>query len=177
MVPVLANLLEQLEKRRDRPKCIEKINSWYWSAIVTHAYSGSTDTQIALDSRQVLEWFNDDDRIPDTVRQAREEMKTINLSQANRMSDAIYKGIMCLTALKGGRDFLKFDMIEFSGIEYMIRGRGYANRAAANARGRATPQPARGVAPVAGGGWLRAATASSSAGPNGKSPAIEGAAR
>jgi hypothetical protein len=117
MVPVLANLLQRLEARSDRPKCIEKINSWYWSSIITHAYSGSTDTQIALDSRQLLEWFDDDNKVPETVQEGRKELKSLNLRQVNRMSDAIYKGVMCLVALRGGRDFLKVNMIEFSTLD------------------------------------------------------------
>jgi hypothetical protein len=117
MVPVLANLLQRLEARSDRPKCIEKIDSWYWSSIITHAYSGSTDTQIALDSRQLLEWFDDDTKIPETVQEGRDELKSLNLRQINRMSDAVYKGVMCLVALRGGRDFRKVDMIEFSTLD------------------------------------------------------------
>jgi hypothetical protein len=117
MLPVLANLLERLEKRDDKPVCISKAKSWYWSSIITHAYSGSTDTQVSLDSRQLLEWFEDDGKVPETVLEARREMKSLNLGQVSRMSDAVYKGVMCLVALKGGRDFRKVDMIEFSTLD------------------------------------------------------------
>ncbi len=117
MLPVLASLLERLEKREDKPVSIAKINSWYWSSIISHAYSGSTDTQIALDFRQLLEWFDDNGKVPETVQEARREMKTLNLGQVDRMSDAIYKGVMCLIALKGGRDIRKVDIIEFSTLD------------------------------------------------------------
>jgi len=117
MVPVLAYLPQRLEAMFDKLKCIEKIDSWYWSSIITHAYSGSTDTQIALDSRQWLEWFDDDNKVPETVQEGRDELRSLNLRQVNRMSDAIYKGVMCLVALRGGRDFRKVNMIEFSTLD------------------------------------------------------------
>jgi hypothetical protein len=117
MVPVLSLLLDKLETRVDKPQCITKINRWYWSAIATHAYSGSTDTQIAQDSREMLDWFEDDSKVPQTVRDAKDELKPASLMQMVKSSDAVYASIMCLVALKGGRDFLKVNMIEFNTLD------------------------------------------------------------
>jgi hypothetical protein len=117
MMPVLALLLDRLELRSDKPKCIEKIGKWYWSSIVTHAYSGSTDSQIALDSRQMLEWFDEDTKVPETVQEAKADLESMKLKGMVKTSDAIYKSVMCLVALKGGRDFRKVNMLEFSTLD------------------------------------------------------------
>jgi len=117
MVPVLALLLERLETRKDKPRCLSKISRWYWSSIVTHAYSGSTDTQIALDAREMLEWFDDDSKIPQSVRDAKDELKPAALMGMTKSSDAVYSSVMCLVALHGGRDFLNVNVIEFNTLD------------------------------------------------------------
>jgi hypothetical protein len=117
MIPMLAFLLDRIETRTDKPACISKVNMWYWCSIMTHAYSGSTDAQLTQDSKQMLEWFDNETKIPETVLEAKDELKKLNLKRMTKTSDAVYKAAMCLVALRGGRDFRNVSMLEFNTLD------------------------------------------------------------
>ena len=104
VVPILASLLYKIENRSDRPKCMSKIQNWYWSAVTSDSYSGSTDTKVEKDYREILRWFDDDDHIPEIVREQRDVVNNMDLDTANK-NDSLYRAIICLIAKSGANDF------------------------------------------------------------------------
>lgn len=115
MIPVMAALLKEIESDPvRRPNFMKKISIWYWASIFSNAYEGSIDTQMATDFKELKKWFYNDDEIPETVKHAREILSDLNFKEIDRASNSIYKGIMCLITLKGAKDFLKGDTIEFN---------------------------------------------------------------
>ena len=118
MIPVLSSLLSALEDRNDLPNCVEKIGHWYWSSILVHAYGGSTDTQVAADFKAVTRWFSDDSAIPTSVVEARASLFEItDLSDVTSPSDALHRGMMCIITLKGGKDFVKTQIVDLSTLD------------------------------------------------------------
>jgi len=118
MIPVIGSLLKEIDNDQiNRPNYMKKISIWYWSSVFSNAYEGSIDTQMANDFRDLKKWFADDDHVPETVKRARDLINDLNLREIDRASNSIYKGIMCLTALRGARDFLKGDAIEFNALD------------------------------------------------------------
>ncbi|CAA9374301.1 MAG: hypothetical protein AVDCRST_MAG93-8684, partial [uncultured Chloroflexia bacterium] len=79
-----------------------KIERWYWCSVFAQRYSSSVEATAAMDFEQVINWINGGTE-PEAVR-------TFNFS-ADRLQDytnirsAIYKGILCLLARNGAKDF------------------------------------------------------------------------
>ncbi len=118
-LPILAALFSKA-KGRARAEMNKKIIKWYWSAIITHAYAGSTDTQTYIDYNAVNRWFTDNSSLPQVVIEAKANLanpNVITLEQLVTGSDALYKGILCLIALKGGRDFVQNTITTFNTID------------------------------------------------------------
>ena len=110
MVPILAALLKIVDKKDDRPKCLDKISFWYWNNVVDDVYSGSTDSTMESDLKEMKFWFEDD--------QNRISPQAINDDFPRAKSNsAIYKAIMCLIAKEGALDFIRNDPPEFSKLE------------------------------------------------------------
>jgi len=118
-LPVLAALLKKIKELGGNADLYSKLDMWYWSAILTNAYSGSADSVMAQDVKDVIEWFNNDKNIPRTVVQARRFWEPIRkdpkyLEEMQAPSNSVYKGILCLIGLKGARDFTTGQPFEIS---------------------------------------------------------------
>ncbi len=114
MLPVLAALLHVAASKSDKAACYGKIRQWYWSAVFTNAYSSAAESQMTADYTDVILWFNDDSQLPRVVQDARRDMATLGLKQVDSGSDAVFKGVFSLLALKGAKDFEKNLPLEFS---------------------------------------------------------------
>jgi len=112
MIPLLALLFHLSENKKNMPLYHEKISRWYWSAIFRQAYSGSTDTQLAKDLRQIKLWFKKDTELPEVVDTSKPI--DLNLVDETRMSSAIYRGILSLIVLRGAKDFIRDEPPEYN---------------------------------------------------------------
>jgi len=115
-IPILAALMYKIENRDDQTKCKDKIETWYWSTVISDSYSGSTDSKIEKDFREVQLWFDDDLTIPQTVREQRGAFDEINLN-STRSNQSIYRLIMCLISKKGASDFVTDEPPEYSKLD------------------------------------------------------------
>ena len=113
MIPIMGALLREIEIRNRPKSCYDKLSWWYWSSVFSNAYSGSIDTTMSSDMKEMKEWFDDDTKIPDTVKLARQEvLGKLRLSEVRVRYGAIYNGVLSLIALKGARDFETGQMLE-----------------------------------------------------------------
>jgi len=112
-IPIVAALLKDIEdplqkdidKRSSIADCNKKLDIWYWSSIFGLSYSGSVDSQLTTDFREMIKWF-ENKQIPKAVDRVRREYRaTINLRQIQSTSNAIFRGILSLVALHGAVDF------------------------------------------------------------------------
>lgn len=110
LVPPLAVILHAIETQYPgRPDVYSKMHHWYWSSVFTERYGGSTDTLTQRDYIQLTGWMKNDDQIPDAVVTDPAQFQR-DLHEVVRMG-AVYKGILCLVALKGAKDFYSGDAI------------------------------------------------------------------
>ncbi len=116
IVPILAALMYVVEGRDDMPKCMGKIQNWYWSAVTSDSYSGSTDAKIERDYRELLEWFNDDKAVPEIVTEQRENIDSLEINTI-KTNDSIYKAVVCLVSKMGANDFLTDRTPEYSKLD------------------------------------------------------------
>jgi len=69
LVP-LAAVLTRLHDRWLEPRIYDKLARWFWSGALGELYGGAVETRMANDYEELLRWFEDDDAVPRTVRDA-----------------------------------------------------------------------------------------------------------
>lgn len=79
-----------------------KIERWYWCSVFSQRYSSSVEASAAVDFEQVINWIGGGDE-PDAVRTF--SFSADRLQDYNSIRSAIYKGILCLLAKSGAKDF------------------------------------------------------------------------
>jgi hypothetical protein len=112
MIPVLTALLKLVESQANQKDCFQKIGKWYWSSVFTNAYSASADSQMTTDYKEMKEWFNDESKVPKTIRRMGEEFGTLHLREVQSKSNSKYKGVMSLIALEGAQDLATYQKLE-----------------------------------------------------------------
>ena len=102
LVP-LAAVLTHLGDRWREPRIYDKLTRWFWSGVLGELYSGAVETRMANDYEELLGWFEDDDALPRTVREANFQPDRFNTLRS-RLS-AAYKGINVLVLREGSKDW------------------------------------------------------------------------
>lgn len=102
-LPPLAAVLALLKEKWLEPKINEKLSRWYWCGVLGELYGGAVETRMANDVAELLEWFEDDGKVPRTVTDATFSPDRLDKLQS-RLS-AAYKGINMLVLREGAKDF------------------------------------------------------------------------
>ena len=102
LVP-LAAVLTLLGDRWLEPRIYDKLTRWFWSGVLGEIYGGAVETRMANDYEELLGWFEDDDALPRTVREANFQPDRFNTLRS-RLS-AAYKGINVLVLREGSKDW------------------------------------------------------------------------
>jgi len=95
---------------------MEKINMWYWSVVFSESYSGSTESKIMKDFREVSRWFNDDSAVPEVVKDFREQIRknVFTLKNVKRVGSSLYKGVFNLIMMNNPLDFFEPENIAYN---------------------------------------------------------------
>ena len=112
----LAAVLTRLRDRWLEPRIYDKLARWFWSGVLGELYGGAVETRMANDYDELLGWFEDDDALPRTVRDANFQPERFDTLRT-RLS-AAYKGINVLVLREGSKDwFWKATIKELDAIE------------------------------------------------------------
>ncbi|ABR31527.1 DUF4268 domain-containing protein [Thermosipho melanesiensis] len=97
----------------------EKINAWYWSAVFTERYSGSTETYMMKDFREVTYWMNNSKDLPEVVEQFLNQLSNnaFTLFNVKRSGSSKYKGIFNLIFMNNALDFFEPENLAFNLLE------------------------------------------------------------
>ncbi len=98
----LAAILAELGRDADSPAVIEKIRRWYWNGVFGELYGSSTETRIAKDFIEVVDWVRGGSE-PSTVRDA--TVRADRLDTMRMRLSAAYKGVNALLMNRGAEDF------------------------------------------------------------------------
>jgi hypothetical protein len=105
MIPILASLIKEIDSHTNKADCYTKLSEWYWASVFSNAYSGAVDSQLTSDFKEIKEWFSENDKVSKTVDRARRSFPTLNLSEVEIQSNAMYRGVLAILALRGANDF------------------------------------------------------------------------
>lgn len=102
LVP-MASVFTHLGERWREPRIYDKIARWYWCGVLGELYGGAVETRIANDFEELLAWFEDDEALPRTVRDASYQPERFETLRS-RLS-AAYKGVNILVLREGAQDW------------------------------------------------------------------------
>ncbi len=115
LVP-LAAVMARLEDRWLEPRIYDKLARWYWSGVLGELYGGAVETRMANDYDELLKWFENDENLPRTVRDASFQPERFNTLRTR--NSAAYKGINVLVLREGAKDwFWKATIQELDAFE------------------------------------------------------------
>ena len=102
-LPPLAAVFALVKEKWLEPKINDKLSRWYWCGVLGELYGGAVESRMANDVEELLEWFDDDTKVPRTVSDANFSPDRLDKLQS-RLS-AAYKGINMLVLREGAKDF------------------------------------------------------------------------
>lgn len=102
LVP-LAAVLTKLRERWLEPRIYDKLARWFWCGVLGELYGGAVETRMANDYEELLKWFDSDESVPRTVRDASFQPDRFDTLRS-RLS-AAYKGINVLVLREGAKDW------------------------------------------------------------------------
>ena len=115
MIPTLASLLLEIDRdfRDSQRSCILKLKNWYWTSVFDTRYSSGVEGKKSLDYKEMIEWFRQDEKIPQYITDFRETFsRSLKFKNVQSQGTAQYNGVMCLLASKGAIDFEKIIKLE-----------------------------------------------------------------
>lgn len=112
-IPILTALMYKISGRDDKPKCMSKIETWYWATVFSDNYSGSTDSKIEKDFKEIQRWFEDEGSIPEIIVNQRRVFDEMTF-HSTRSNNSIYRAIMCMISKKGALDFVTHEPPEYN---------------------------------------------------------------
>lgn len=119
MISPLAAMLHVIESQKLDHRAYKLMRRWYWASVFRERYAGSVESTIYRDYQDFLLAVADPTFEPVALREARisiVENEAFSLRSVARVN-AIYRGIMCLIAIKGAKDFQADDSIAFHTLE------------------------------------------------------------
>ena len=110
IIPVLAAMLWEYDGDPDTRDFVSNLQKWYWSAVFSEDYSGSSDTVMAKDFRDWKEWMATGKVIERINRVTPEFFSEMDLKTTKKGS-ARYNAVLCILALNNARDFYKGQIV------------------------------------------------------------------
>lgn len=103
-IVALASFFAAFGKGDPNAPQLQKVAQWFWSVALGEEYGSSTETKIARDVSELLEWVDDRGDGPRTMREA--QFNPGRLDTLRTRLSAAYKAIHALLMKEGGRDFI-----------------------------------------------------------------------
>lgn len=119
MISPLAAMLHAIETKGFDYRAYKLMRRWYWASVFRERYAGAVESTIYRDYQDFLQAAVDPDFEPVAIADARVnivENQNFSLRDVSRVN-APYRGIMCLIAIRGAKDFQADDSIEFHTLE------------------------------------------------------------
>ncbi len=119
MVSPLAAMHRAIEVQGLDYRAYRLMRRWYWSSVFQERYAGAVESTIHRDYQDFIQAVGDPSFEPQALAEARVnivENPNYSLRNVSRVN-ATYRGVMCLVAMRGAKDFQADDSIEFHALE------------------------------------------------------------
>jgi len=115
MTVPLAALLLKIEELGKGKSFYDKLDMWYWSAVLSERYESSADTYASGDYNDTAAWFIEN-KMPSWIGSVSDRLRGEDLESSDSRS-AIYRGVMGLIKLNGAKDFHTGQKVPLSNYE------------------------------------------------------------
>jgi len=111
LIPVLGALELHydfaLKDKVQEEEFYKKIKKWYWCAVLSRDYSGSSDSVMAKDFSDMQNWLLNDSQIPERVKKITSSFidESIDFLKIKNTNNSQYSAILNLLALNLAKDF------------------------------------------------------------------------
>jgi hypothetical protein len=119
MVSPMAAMLAAIDDQNMDHRAYELIKKWYWSSVFTERYAGAVESIIHKDFSDFIRAYKESDYEPEATKDARQDIienEAFSLKSTARIN-SVYRGVICLIALNGAKDFCADDSIQFHNLE------------------------------------------------------------
>lgn len=119
MIAPMAALLAQIDAEQMGHRAYKLLRKWYWASVFRERYAGSVESTTYRDYQDLLAVMRGEPRVPAVFADADAAIldnPRFSLIDVHRVN-SIYRGVMCLVALKGAKDFQADDSIEFHTLD------------------------------------------------------------
>lgn len=99
----LAAVMAVLGERWLEPKVHDQLARWFWCGVFGELYGSATETRIALDLQQLLDWISNGRSEPKTITDA--AFQPGRLDSLRTRTSAAYRGLYVLLQAEGAEDF------------------------------------------------------------------------
>ncbi|MDY0231142.1 MAG: DUF262 domain-containing protein [Candidatus Saccharicenans sp.] len=119
MVSPMAAMLAAIDDQNMDHRAYELIKKWYWSSVFTERYAGAVESIIHKDLSDFIRAYKESDYEPEATKDAHQDIienEAFSLKSTARLN-SVYRGVICLIALNGAKDFCADDSIQFHNLE------------------------------------------------------------
>ncbi len=115
IIPVMGALLMEFEDKYrgivSEGEFYNILSKWYWSAVISGEYSGSSDTVMSEDYRDLKNWFTE--RKISAIRRIKGKKLVDEQDLKNcRKGSSLYNAVLCLIALSRVEDFYTLRVLD-----------------------------------------------------------------
>ena len=103
-VVILAAVFAIMGKAAQTAAALEKLDRWFWCGVLGETFGSSSESKIARDVPELIEWLRNAGDEPETVRGAYFHLE--RLENLTSRKSAAYKGLHALLMKSGSRDFI-----------------------------------------------------------------------
>ena len=119
MVASMGAFLAHIDAHKLGHQAYDHLARWYWASVFLERYAGSVESTTYRDFQDLVEVSRKSEFEPISFRDAEQQIVNnpgFTLRNQARVN-SIYRGVMCLIALKGARDFASGDSIAFHDLD------------------------------------------------------------
>ena len=110
MLLPLAVVLNRLKSNRSQAAAYRRLDIWYWRSVFAQRYESGVNNKTIQDVQEIGAWCEGGDR-PLWL----DELDVVEIPlDVEAQRSAVYRGILCLTALAGARDFCTGESISLN---------------------------------------------------------------
>ncbi|MFC3104999.1 GmrSD restriction endonuclease domain-containing protein [Salinisphaera aquimarina] len=101
---VLAAVFAVMGRKAETAAAVDKLEQWFWCGVLGEVFGSSSETKIARDVPELVDWIAGTGPQPETIQSAYLQIE--RLDKLRTRQSAAYKGMHALLMKSGSRDFV-----------------------------------------------------------------------
>jgi len=118
LIPILAALRAEIENQKLGAEARSDLRRWYWSNVFLERYSSAVESKSRKDYVEFQNYWTEGKTEPSvfTETRARIDSGGYTIRDSASQASAIYRGVFCLLALRGARDWRRSESIQLQDL-------------------------------------------------------------